>query len=153
MTIRQICCGMALVMILLSACRPVIIVPPPEVEPPVEELPEATPPPQRPEAIQDELRRREQVAAALTDQGRKQMDAGQEDAAIRSFEQALSQSPHYGPGYYYLAEAWLRKNSITQARAFHDQAVLYLHGEPAWQRLLDRQKKHIEGLPSELSIP
>ena len=122
---------------LLSACRPAIIVPAPEV-------PGAPPAARPPEAVQDELRRRKQVAAALTDEGRSHLAAGRLDAAMRVFEQALAQSPHFGPAYYYLAECWLRKDNAAQAYAFHDQAELYLSPEPSWRDRLRRQKTALD---------
>ena len=146
-------CGVGVAVMLLFACRPAVIAPPSVLEPPSSGVREPGPPPQRPDAVEDELRQREQVAAALTAQGRQRLDAGQVEKAIRIFEQALSQSPHYGPGYYYLAESWLRKNNGTQARAFHDQAELYLHDQAAWRVRLDRQQKNIERSISELAIP
>ena len=144
-------CGILLAVFYLAACRPVLIAPPPDVAPPSTGLPESPLP--SPEALEDELKQRERVAAALTTRGRKLMETGRVDAAIRLFEQALSQSPHYGPGYFYLAEAWLGKNSVTQARTFHDQAALYLPAEPAWQNRLDRQGRIIKQRLSELIIP
>lgn len=146
-------CGVVVAVMLLSACRPAVLAPPPDTAAPPSGAHERVPPTQRPEAVQDELRHRERVAAALTAQGRQRLKAGQVDNAIRIFEQALSQSPHYGPGYYYLAEAWLQKNNATQARAFHSQAELYLHDQPTWRVRLDRQQKEIEQSISELVIP
>jgi tetratricopeptide (TPR) repeat protein len=145
--------GIVVSLMFLFACRPAIITPPSPLEPPSSGAPEPGPPPERPEAVKDELQQRERVAAALTAQGRQRLDAGQVDKAIRFFEQALSQSPHFGPGYYYLAESWLRKNNGSQARAFHDQAQLYLHEQPAWRARLERQQKEIERGISELAIP
>jgi len=153
MTIEWRWCGVFVAVMLLSACRPAVIAPPPVMEPPPSETHAPVPPSQQPEAVKDELLHREQVAAALTEQGRKLLEAGQVDKAIRIFEQALSQSPHYGPGYYYLAESWLQKNNGTQARAFHDQAELYLHDQSTWRTRLDRQQKKIERSISELVIP
>ena len=145
--------GIVAVILLFSACRPAVIAPPPAIEPPLPEVREPTPTSQPPEAVKDELLRREQVAAALTDQGRHRLDAGQVDKAIRIFEQAVSQSPYYGPGYFYLAESWLRKNNGTQARAFHEQAELYLHDQPAWRSRLEVQQTKIERSISGLVIP
>jgi tetratricopeptide (TPR) repeat protein len=144
---------MVVSLMLFFACRPAVITPPSPLEPPSSGVRAPGPPPERPEAVKNELHQREQVAAALTAQGRQRLDAGQVDKAIRIFEQALSQSPHYGPGYYYLAESWLRKNNGSQARAFHDQAQLYLHEQPAWRMRLERQQKEIERGVSELAIP
>ena len=89
----------------------------------------------------------------MTAQGRQRLDAGQVDSAIRIFEQALTQSPHYGPGYFYLAESWLRKNNGSQAQAFHDQAEMYLRHQPDWRARLERQQIEIQRSISELVIP
>jgi tetratricopeptide (TPR) repeat protein len=148
-------CGIVLAVVYLAACRPALIPPPPDVTPPPAERPEspAPAPAPSPETVENELHRRNQVATALTTRGRRLMETGQVDAAIRLFEQALSQSPHHGAAYFYLAEAWLRKDSVTQARAFHDQAALYLRDEPAWQNRLKRQNRTIVRRLSELVIP
>ena len=146
-------CGVGVAVILIFACRPAVIAPPSTLEPPSSGGRESGPPPQRPDAVENELRQREQVAAALTAQGRQRLDAGQVERAIRIFEQALSQSAYYGPGYYYLAESWLRKDNGTQARAFHEQAVLYLNDQSAWRERLNRQQKRIEQTISRRSLP
>lgn len=133
--------------LLLGACRPAVMAPPSggvSAPPPVS---------QPPQTVVDELRRREQVAAALTEQGRDHLDEGRVDSAIRILEQALSQSPHYGPAYFYLAECWIRKNNGSQARAFHSQAALYLTEKPVWRDRLRRQASTIEGRFSGLSGP
>jgi len=143
---------MAAALVLLFACRPAVIVPPPETAPPPAERPESTPRPS-PGAVERELHRREQVAAALTDEGRRLLDSGRVDGAIRIFEQAVSQSPHYGPAYFYLAEAWMDKSNGPQAKAFHDQAVLYLQGRPEWGARLERQQIEIDRTVSGLSLP
>ena len=145
--------GIVLGILLFSACRPAILAPPPDLEPPPEERKAPPPDAVPPEAVQDELSRRAQVAAALTDQGRQLLEAGRVDQAIRIFEQALSQSAYYGPGYYYLAESWLQKDNGTQARAFHEQATLYLNDQSAWRERLNRQQKRIEQMISRQSLP
>ena len=66
------------------------------------------------------------------------------DPAMRLFEQALSLAPRYGPGYYYLAEAWLAKNNFSQARAFHHQAALYLENNSVWEGRVVRQGRRID---------
>jgi tetratricopeptide (TPR) repeat protein len=140
--------------LLLFACRPAVIVPPPETVPSSPERPAPTPSvPSSPDAVEKELNSREQVAAALTDQGRGLLNTGRVDGAIRVFEQAVSQSPHYGPAYFYLAEAWRAKNNGPQARAFHDQATLYLQGQPEWASRLERQQIEIDRTVSGLSLP
>jgi len=143
---------MAAALVLLSACRPAVIAPPPETAPPPAERPAPTPRPS-PDAVERELHRREQVAAALSDEGRRLLNSGRVDGAIRIFEQAVSQSPHFGPAYFYLAEAWMDKNNGPQAKAFHDQAVLYLRGQPEWAPRLERQQIEIDRKVSGLSLP
>ncbi len=66
------------------------------------------------------------------------------DPAMRLFEQALSLAPRYGPGYYYLAEAWLIRNNWSQAREFHRQAALYLEVDGAWQARVAQQRRRID---------
>ena len=51
----------------------------------------------------------------LTEQGRRLVEAGKSDQAIRVLEQAISLNPDNGQNYYYLAEAWLSKGVITEA--------------------------------------
>jgi tetratricopeptide (TPR) repeat protein len=145
--------GIVLGILLFSACRPAMIAPPPATEAPPSERKAPSPDAVPPGAVQDELSRRAQVAAALTDQGRQLLEAGRVDQAIRIFEQALAQSAYYGPGYYYLAESWLQKDDGTQASAFHEQAALYLNGQSAWRERLHRQQKRIEQTISRRSLP
>lgn len=152
MTAEWRICLLAGALVLLFACRPAVIAPPPETAPPPVERPEPAPQPS-PDAVEKELLRREQVAAALIDEGRRLLDSGRVDGAIRIFEQAVSQSPHYGPAYFYLAEAWMDKNNGPQAKAFHDQAVLYLQGQPEWASRLERQQIEIDRKVSGLSLP
>ena len=128
---------------LLVSCKTTIPPPggpTPEKAPPgVEETP--TPPPLPDE---DAALRRQQAAAALTERGRRLMAEDRVDPAMRLFEQALSLAPRYGPGYFYLAEAWLSKDNASQARAFHRQAALYLEDNAAWAARLKRQRRHID---------
>lgn len=153
MIARWKCVGVAAVLLLLSACRPARIAPPPDTQTPAPTVPEPKPATPSPGAIEKELERREQVAAALTDQGRQLLSNGRLDAAIRVFEQAVSQSPQYGPAYFYLAETWLKKNNGPQARAFHEQAALYLQDQTAWAHRLERQEIEIARSISGLSLP
>lgn len=139
---------LAVGILLLSACRPAVVLPPAPGR-----APETAPVPRPPEAVDDELRRRDQVASALTEQGRTQLTAGRVDAAMRLFEQAIGQAPQFGPAYYYLAECWFRKGSSTQAYAFHGQADLYLPDDPSWRERLRRQKKAFDQRFSALTIP
>ena len=146
-------CGVTAAVLLLFACRPARIPPPPDTAPPPVERPAPSPIPAPPDAVERELRGREQAAAALTEKGRRSLEAGRLDAAIRIFEQAVSQSPRYGPAYYYLAEAWLKKNNGPQARVFHDQAALFLGDQPVWAHRLERQDIEITRKVCGLSLP
>ena len=127
----------------LMSCKTALPpLPPPEAPPAVPPEDRAPPPLQVPD--EKAALKRRQAAAALTDRGRMLMAAGQVDPAMRLFEQALSLAPRYGPGYFYLADAWLLKNNWDQAREFHRQAVLYLPADTAWQRRVDTQRRRID---------
>ncbi len=133
---------MLLAALLLISCKTVI---PPPAGPVTEEVPSGTEAPS-PAALPDEdaSLKRQQAAAALTERGRLLMTEDRIDPAMRLFEQALSLVPQYGPGYYYLSEAWIRKNNWSQARAFHRQAALYLEGNGVWASRVDRQRRRIQ---------
>ncbi len=127
---------------LLVACKSAVS--PPTGAIPGQRPPDASDPPSDPAPDEDAGREREQAATALTDRGRTLMADGQIDPAMRLFEQALSLAPRYGPGYYYLAEAWMAKNNWPQARAFHRQAALYLEDNSAWKGRVARQRRRID---------
>ena len=132
-----------LVGLLLASCKTAI--PPPGTPAPAEDPPgiEApTTPTPLPE--EDAALRRRQAAAALCERGRRLMAEGRVDPAMRLFEQALSLAPRYGPGYYYLAEAWSTKRNWSQARAFHRQAALYLEGNEVWATRVNQQRRRID---------
>lgn len=65
------------------------------------------------------------------------------DAAIRVLERAVGINPHDGPGYYYLAEAWLGKQNLDLADRFNGLALLYLRGDDTWSERVLSQKKRI----------
>jgi Tfp pilus assembly protein PilF len=54
------------------------------------------------------------------EEGLIRLKQGQLAAAVRSLRQAIDQDPAYGPGYRYLAEAYIRQGLYTRAR---DQAA------------------------------
>ena len=62
----------------------------------------------------------------LTDQGRRLVEDGKPDNAIRVLEQAVSLHPANGQNYYYLAEAWLMKGYASQAKEFNQLAEIHL---------------------------
>ena len=133
-------------LLLLTACRTVL--PPPEsLPPPPPPEREKIPAPRMPAPDTDSVRHRQQVAEALTASGRGELQQGRPDAALRLFEQAVSLSPHYGPGHYYLAEAWLAKGNALQAREFHRLAALYLEKDTTWQTRLADQARRLSQAP------
>jgi tetratricopeptide (TPR) repeat protein len=133
-------------LLLVTACRTVL--PPPEEpgpsRPPAQE---AIPAPRMPAPDTQSVRSRQQAAETLTANGRQELDQGRPDAALRLFEQAVALSPHYGPGHYYLAEAWLAKGNAPQAREFHRLAALYLEKVPGWQTRLADQARRLSRAP------
>ena len=137
---RWLC--LMLAALLLVACKTAVS--PPTGAIPDTRPPDAVAPPSDTTPDQDTGLQREQAAAALTERGRTLMADGQIDPAMRLFEQALSLAPRYGPGYYYLAEAWLAKNNFSHAQAFHHQAALYLEDNSVWQRRVVRQRRRID---------
>ncbi len=132
-----------LVGLLLASCKTAIL--PPGEPAPAEDPPGIeVPSPPTPLPDEDAAFRRQQAAAALCERGRRLMAEGRVDPAMRFFEQALSLAPRYGPGYYYLAEAWSTKRNWSQARAFHRQAALYLEDNEAWATRVNRQRRRID---------
>jgi len=84
-----------------------------------------------------------QASLKLTEQGRRLLAAGQPDSAIRMFEQAISLNPRNGQNYYYLAEAWLAKGQLNEAREFNRLAETYLKQDPTWMLQVTRQADRI----------
>jgi Tfp pilus assembly protein PilF len=116
----------------LAGCvkdRPVHV-PPPEVEQvEPEQPPEADP--------------RTVASLQLTEQGRRLLEAGKSDQAIRVLEQAVSLDPDNGQNYYYLAEAWLMKGVASEAKEFNELAEIHLKEDNAWMKRVARQANRI----------
>ena len=131
--------------LLLAGCQKQTLKLPsgPRSTPPPPPPAEETVPPRKPSA-EDPAQKRRQAAKALTERGRQLMADGQIDPAMRLFEQSLSLAPRYGPGYYYLAEAWLAKDNWRQARELHRQAALYLEQDGAWKARVAQQRRRID---------
>ena len=87
-----------------------------------------------------------QASLKLTEQGRLNLKAGKPDNAIRVLEQAISLNPANGQNYYYLAEAWLMKKNLTEAREFNSLAKLHLKDDTAWLEKVTRQADRIADL-------
>lgn len=127
--------------LLLAACQKTMVLytptdraaPParPEIRAP-EPSPSPTPTPQ-------------QVAARqLTEEGRKLLAADRADDAITVLERALSLDAENARNYYFLGEAWLRKQNFLQAREFNHLAELYFRDNPEGLRSVARQRARID---------
>jgi tetratricopeptide (TPR) repeat protein len=68
------------------------------------------------ELPEERPRSREIAALHLTEQGKMLLESGKIDDAISVLERAVSIYGTNGKNYYYLAEAWLKKGNIMQAR-------------------------------------
>ncbi len=123
--------------------RPPIARPVPEAPGP--EAPSRPPPapPPGPAEAPREAPPQQQASASLTRNGRALLEAGRIDAAIREFERAVGLNPHHGPGYFYLAKAWMAKGDWSQAASFHRQAEVHLRGDAQWAERLRFQGAEI----------
>ena len=86
----------------------------------------------------------------LTDQGRRLIDAGEADNAIRVLEQAISLDPTNGQNYYYLSESWLMKGFASEARGFNYLAESHLRGDKDWEKRVTRQAERILNLEEKI---
>ncbi len=86
----------------------------------------------------------------LTDQGRRHIETGEADRAIRVLEQAISLNPGNGQNYYYLSEAWLMKSFPAKARQFNRLAESHLTGDRDWEKLVTRQAERITKLEEKI---
>jgi tetratricopeptide (TPR) repeat protein len=80
----------------------------------------------------------------LTEQAQRLLERGNPDEAIRTLERAVNLNPSRGENYYYLAEAWLLKNNLPQARMFNRLAAQHLPKEAAWRTRVAEQAERIE---------
>ena len=79
----------------------------------------------------------------LTEQGRRLVEAGKSDQAIRVLEQAISLNPDNGQNYYYLAEAWLLKDVVSEAKKFNQLAEIHLKDSSQWMQRVIQQANQI----------
>ena len=104
-------------------------------------MPELTAPPNKERGYQDS---RTLAAHNLTIKGHALLEKGDLDGSIRLLERAVGLNPSDGPGYYFLAEAWLAKGDLDLARRFNKLAAIYLRREPSWARRAADQMRRIE---------
>jgi len=80
---------------------------------------------------------------SLTTGGYELLEKGDADGALRLLEKAVGINPSDGPGYYYLAEAWIAKSDYTQAARFNKLAEIYLRRDRTWASRARDQKRRI----------
>lgn len=134
----------------LWGCPRPVMIPPPPSEPPTDEAPSndeigrpVEPDPSQTEAA---LRARRSAAFEMVRQGRRLLDQGRPDAAIRVLERAAALDPTGGEPYFYLAEGWYRKQHADRAREFNALAERTLGAQPGWARRIGRQLDRIDEL-------
>ena len=89
---------------------------------------------------------REDASARLTQEGRQLLQSGNYDNAIRLLEQSVGLDPNNGQSYYYLAEAWLEKGVLAEAKEFNSLARIYLQDDKEWLNRVEMQANRIAGL-------
>ena len=89
---------------------------------------------------------REKASLQLTQESRQLLAEGKPDQAIRLLEQAIGLNPDNGQCYYYLAEAWLQKGNLGEARQFNSLAENYLKKDKNWKTRVVNQASRIAGL-------
>ena len=95
-----------------------------------------------PESVQ-EPDPRTLASLQLTEQGRRLVEAGKSDQAIRVLEQAISLNPDNGQNYYFLAEAWLLKDVVSEAKKFNQLAEIHLKHSSQWMQRVIQQANQI----------
>ena len=90
-----------------------------------------------------ELDPRVVASLQLTEQGRRLLEAGKSDRAIRVLEQAISLDSNNGQNYYYLAEAWLLKGVTSEAKKFNQLAEIHLKDNSQWMERVIHQPNRI----------
>ena len=79
----------------------------------------------------------------LTEQGQMLLESGKVDEAIGVLERAVNIYPSNAKNYYYLAEAWLKKGNVTQAREWNRLAGMYLAEDSEWSPRIYEQRGRI----------
>lgn len=87
----------------------------------------------------------------LTSQGYELLEKGDIDGALRLLERAVGINPSDGPGYYYLAEAWLAKDNLPLSARFNKLAAIYLRKDRAWAMRAKDQKNRIDEKSAQVS--
>ena len=126
--------GILLAVALIGCPKPILKETPSETEEPTTAEGAAT---QNPRVV---------ASLQLTDQGRRLLEDRLPDKAIRLLEQAVSLNPLNGQNYYYLAEAWLMKGAVDQAKEFNQLAGIHLKSDSQWMIRVEQQADRIAEL-------
>lgn len=122
------------------------------VEAPQPAGPETTIPSQEPGTSRDDRTPAEEkpklnpqalASLELISHARTLIEKNRPDAAIRVLERSVNLHPQNGRAYYYLAEAWLKKGNVPQAKEFHRLAGIYLRNDRQWSLRLKIQEQKI----------
>jgi len=146
--VRSIAGVFCLVGLMLSGCAARSV----EVSPPLRSIPESEIPESEPtQALTRETKEpvepdpRALASLKLTEQARLSLESRKPGEAIRILERAVNLDPANGRNYYFLAEAWLMKGVVGQAREFNRLAEIYIAREDAsWRKRVERQGERID---------
>lgn len=130
-----------------AAAAPVLAAPSQRTEPAGDALPQAhSAPPDEPAA--PPATPRMLASLQLTEQGKALLDRKKPDDAIAVLERAVQLNPGSGQNYFYIAEAWIMKSRLDQAREYNRLAGMYLAADPSWVSRVEAQARRVaSGLP------
>jgi predicted Zn-dependent protease len=74
------------------------------------------------------------------------LERGKIDDAINVLERAVSIYGANGKNYYYLAEAWVKKGNLMQAKEWNRLAEVYLAEDREWSKRASEQRERIRSL-------
>ncbi|NIS70468.1 MAG: hypothetical protein GTO12_16440 [Proteobacteria bacterium] len=135
-TSRWIALSLGWLALAIAGCAVTISEPPTVSPPPTPSQTEETP------SIPEGPSPRALASLQLTDQARVFLERGEPDDAIRILEHAIHLNPANGQNYFYMSEAWLMKENITQAIEFNRLAGIYLEGDSEWMaRVMEQQER------------
>ena len=99
-----------------------------------------------PEIVEDKSSRnssRIMAAHSLTKEGDRLIKKGDIEGAISILERAIGINSKDGAGYYYLAEAWLKKGNLKLAAQYNKLAGIYLRADGRWKIFAAEQERRI----------
>ncbi|MBW2591987.1 MAG: tetratricopeptide repeat protein [Deltaproteobacteria bacterium] len=80
---------------------------------------------------------------SLTKEGGRLIKKGNIDGAISILERAIGINSKDGEGYYYLAEAWIKKGNLKLAAQYNKLACIYLRNDSRWRSFAEEQVRRI----------